>query len=60
VVGGGGGGGGVCGNLETEDPLFFNCPILGSIWRKIVSWLGVPLVFSFDPIIFSFDPNIFF
>jgi hypothetical protein len=36
---------GGCGNPETEDHVFFNCPMLGSIWRKIVNWLGVHLVF---------------
>jgi hypothetical protein len=36
---------GGCGNPETEDHLFFNCPMLSSIWKKITSWLGVPLVF---------------
>jgi hypothetical protein len=35
---------GGCGNPETEEHLFFNCPMLGSVWRKIVNWLGVPLV----------------
>jgi hypothetical protein len=35
---------GGCGNPESEDHVFFNCPMLGSIWRKIVNWLGVPLV----------------
>jgi hypothetical protein len=34
---------GGCGNSETEDHLFFNCPMLGSIWREIVKWLGVPI-----------------
>jgi hypothetical protein len=36
---------GGCGKPETEDHVFFNCPMLRSVWRKIVNWLGVPLVF---------------
>jgi hypothetical protein len=33
---------GGCGSPETEDRLFFNCPMLGAIWREIVGWLGIP------------------
>ncbi|GAU51692.1 hypothetical protein TSUD_415060 [Trifolium subterraneum] len=36
---------GGCGELETEEHLFFNCPILSMAWRKIVSWLGISVAF---------------
>ncbi|GAU43855.1 hypothetical protein TSUD_174730 [Trifolium subterraneum] len=37
---------GGCVNPETEDHLFFNCPMLGAIWREIVRWLGILVVLA--------------
>jgi hypothetical protein len=35
---------GGCGSAETENHLFFNCPILSVTWREIVKWIGIPIV----------------
>ncbi|GAU15807.1 hypothetical protein TSUD_236230 [Trifolium subterraneum] len=32
-----------CGNSETEEHLFFNCPIFGALWREIVRWIEIPI-----------------
>ncbi|MCH83704.1 glutamate-gated kainate-type ion channel receptor subunit GluR5 [Trifolium medium] len=36
---------GGCGEMESEEHLFFNCPILSMAWREIVKWLGIPVAF---------------
>jgi hypothetical protein len=30
-----------CGSPETEDHIFLKTPMLGSIWREVVRYLGV-------------------
>ncbi|GAU42066.1 hypothetical protein TSUD_326440 [Trifolium subterraneum] len=37
---------GGCGEHETENHLFFNCPIFSAVWKEIVRWLGVPVSFT--------------
>jgi hypothetical protein len=36
---------GGCGELESEDHLFFNCPILSMAWKEIARWLGISVAF---------------
>ncbi|GAU30125.1 hypothetical protein TSUD_360180 [Trifolium subterraneum] len=35
-----------CGRQETEEHLFFNCPMLGATWRGIVRWIGIPVALA--------------
>ncbi|MCI28848.1 cytochrome P450, partial [Trifolium medium] len=37
---------GGCGGIESEDHLFFNCPMMGSVWRELVRWVGIPVVLA--------------
>jgi len=35
-----------CGQIETAEHLIIHCPIFGSLWQLVKSWLGV---YSVDP-----------
>ncbi|MCH82216.1 cytochrome P450, partial [Trifolium medium] len=37
---------GGCGSSESEEHVLFNCPILSSVWKEIVRWLGIPIAFA--------------
>jgi hypothetical protein len=37
---------GGCGEFESEEHLFFNCPILSMAWKEIARWLGISVAFA--------------
>ncbi|GAU11702.1 hypothetical protein TSUD_74530 [Trifolium subterraneum] len=47
----GGGNGGGCGRQETEEHLFFNCPMLGATWRGIMRWIGIPVALAIEGVV---------